>query len=407
MASKILENKKDLVVCLAVFFSIISQAPILRVTLQINTSIISGPFWILAALVCAFNLKNTRLNRRTLTIVLLFCIFILLILFNEGLTGNSYIFSYVTKPIYLSLFFFLVGAMMSGQTSNSLVKKIAISYVVASIIISIDIFIEYFLNADLTAVSYIFRSKNSASSILLIAIIFCLYSFSSKKIVLNILRFSAILLFSVLIVIMRARAVIVSLPIIPALYLVSPNKNNKIKIAILAVFGAFVFALIISKDLFNFLINNIMFKAKNSDNVNLDINYLTSNRFYEVLYALFVFESNPIFGNGYYYVDFFLVNSFTNYGFIAGFLLIFISLCPLLFTIKQYKNKNYIAYLTIAITCIFNGLFEGLAPFGPGNKFFILWFLFGLMSNKIADEENAKILKLKTYETKTFFELRI
>lgn len=402
-----LENKKEFILCLAVFFSILSQAPFLRLVLNINTTITSAPFWIISALIGIFTLKRTYLNRETKIVIALFLLFFFTIVLYEGITGNSYVFSYVTKPIYFSFFFFVLGSLFSRQVSNELIKKIAFSYIAATTIISLDIFIEYFLGTDITAVTYIFRSKNSASSILLIAVIFCLYAFYPRNIWMNILKILLISFFTFLIVIMRARAVLISMLLIPIAYLLLPRGKRTIKISILGAMLVGLVTIFASKTVFNFLINNILLKATNSNNVNMDINYLTSNRFYEVLYSMYLFELNPLFGKGYYYVDFFAVNSFVNYGFIAGLLLIIISVCPLLFCYRQFSKKNCFLYFMIALVCLINGLFEGLAPFGPGNKFFILWILFGLMCNMDEDILNRYSNSVSSYETKTFVELRI
>lgn len=407
MISKILENKKEFVLCLAVFFSVLSQTPFLRVTLNINTTLVSAPFWIISGLVAIFTIKKAYINRETKIIITLFVIFFVAIVLSEGVTGNSYILSYVTKPIYLSFFFFGIGCLFSRQISNNLIKKIAIAYIAATLILSIDIFVEYFVGVDITVVNYIFRSKNSASSILLVGIVFCLcVNFSIKKLI-KIICACLIVWFTVLIILMRARAVIISMPLIPLIYLFTPGKNKIIKISIIVASLAGLVVVVSSKTLFNFLVNNILLKASNSNNVNLDINYLTSNRFYEVLYAFYIFELNPIFGNGYYYVDFFAVNSFANYGFIAGLLLIVISVSPLFVARKTILKDGNLTYTMIAVLCVFNGIFEGLAPFGPGNKFFILWLLFGLVCNRDEDVAEHYGNCLGSYETKTFVELRI
>ena len=59
-----------------------------------------------------------------------------------------------------------------------------------------------------------------------------------------------------------------------------------------------------------------------------------------------------------------------------------------LFPIKvafAYKNSNIesiLAIRIIALSYAFNGIFEGLAPFGPGAKCFYLWLIVGVLLNR-------------------------
>ena len=56
----------------------------------------------------------------------------------------------------------------------------------------------------------------------------------------------------------------------------------------------------------------------------------------------------------------------------------------------DYKNEIWNILFLLSVGFIIDGLFEGLAPFGPGIKCYFLWLFFGIVlafNNKAHYEE--------------------
>lgn len=80
------------------------------------------------------------------------------------------------------------------------------------------------------------------------------------------------------------------------------------------------------------------------------------------------------------------MSAWANYGFIIGTILIIISVFPLISSIRTLRlepSTYNIRYTVVVLAAVFslNSIFEGLPPFGPGIKCYILWFLFGVLCN--------------------------
>ncbi len=365
---------------LAVFLTIISQMPFLRVIIGIDTQVIIFPVWALTLIVGLLFKGRIIFNKKSSLFLLLVVLFVFLILAFEIFTGNSYVANYVTYPLYVTLLIYLVGLIYSSNVSSNCIQKIAYSYVLACLFLTIDILLEYFIGYSFATARYTYSSKNSASIIVLSGIIFTLYFIKPKRPFWKFTKLLLLVIFVALIVYTRSRAALVSLLVIPVLYLFSSKTKNKNKIILLLLLSLFVALVLLNRNVYNFLVKNILLKST-SDSINWDLDYVTSNRYSQITEAWSIFSKSNIFvGSGFYYVDCFYLNALVNYGLIAGIILVLIALCPIMALDHIVTKAEKITYVSIVAVFLVNGFFEGLAPFGPGSKCFILWILFGVFS---------------------------
>ena len=94
-------------------------------------------------------------------------------------------------------------------------------------------------------------------------------------------------------------------------------------------------------------------------------------------------DGNILFGIGNYYFECFTLNAILQYGIIVGTLAIAIGAYPSFWSLvnkENIKNKEAGMFLLISSVASFIcGLFEAIAPVGPGIKFYILWLSFGFL----------------------------
>lgn len=381
---------------LAVFVTVLTQAPLFREKLGIDTQLLMLPFWVIAAF------STISINTRVCVVLtkyyyvlffLILCGCILLSL----ITGEDY-FSDFTITIGMALFIFFIGNQ-NGELlyDDYLFMKICKAYCIASLILAVDIYIEYLSEYSLQTIDYVYRAKNSAGQILLSATVFLAYLLKNKK--WKILKLALMGFFLTEIVLLRSRATILSALLIPVIILMSSKVKNKYKCTIVGIIALVIIFFSLNESAFNLMVNNVLFNSTNSvDFSALNIDRVTSNR-----YSLL--SSFPEQISGYeltglgssFYVDNLFVNAIGNYGVFFGLLVAILSLMPVMesfyskFKNRSLTNEGKVILRIIICTYTFNGLFEAWAPLGPGGKCFIFWLLLGMLYSGYKGEvaENA------------------
>lgn len=371
-------------ILLAIFFSVLSQTPLFRVEYNIDTQLLSAPLWLMVLIMSFFNRK--KMNNVNISFSLLFfLLFIFGVIFLESVTGLNYINSIMTNSIFISLIMIFVGYLNKDILDKSLLIKISLVYITASIFLSIDIYLNYLRNYNFDVVDYVFRAKNSAGQIILTALVFLLFMYTPSKLIGKISKIIIILLFIYVIIAMRSRASIISILFIPLVYIAQKEISLKLKISIVLLIIFSVISVLLSNNLYDLIVNNILLNNSISKGslYSIDLNTITSRR-YEYIYIFpQLIDEHLLTGIGSYYMDNFYFAAILNYGLLLGGLVIIFALYPLfVFFFKSNNEKNIIPIRIIAIIYVFNGFFECLAPFGPGIKCFILWFLLGIFSNR-------------------------
>ena len=148
------------------------------------------------------------------------------------------------------------------------------------------------------------------------------------------------------------------------------------KIAICIVAFGFIVMLVFNREFNNFIFNKVILANRNVTN----LNDLTSGRVNIISNFPQLIKGNWLTGIGPMYYECFPLSAILQFGITGGVLCIIISLQPLWksFVFRHTSDTWYLLYL-IAIGYSVNGLFEGLAPFGPGVKCYYMWLLFGFL----------------------------
>lgn len=388
MTSKI--NVK--IIQIATFFSIFSQLPIIRITLGIDTQMITYFCWGIVILFTFLNFRESKIFKTIMIPLLFMFTFLIGIIFLEIIFKKDYFSSVFIMPIIISCLMLFIGYFNAKNFSEYEFKKIAKVYIIATILLCIDVYIEYLHGTSLKNIQYVFKAKNSVGQILLTSTILVMYCCDIKKII----KIIIFIIFFYVTVLMRSRGSIISFFLIPILYLTSKETKKRNKFLIIIFFLFLVGVILLNDNIYNFFIKNILFNLKDNKDISFnEMNTITSGRFNEFEYFKNLFKENKFTGIGNYYMDNMILASLLNFGLCVGIIVILFALMPLKVCFKS-KINNYgikMAVRTISVVYVFNGLFECLAPFGPGVKCFFLWFILGILlnkSNKITNQDISR-----------------
>lgn len=370
-------------IIMAVFISVISQTPLFRESLGIDTQLIMLPFWALALLLTVKNNSKVGLGGSK-NLFVLFSIVLVGITILSLNFSVSYASSFTTS-IIISAMMFLLGNLSNDFLEDSYYNKLIYAYVIASSILAIDVYLKYFVGYNLETISYVFRAKNSAGQILLTAATMLLFQLEKKRF--RLIKLMLISVFVVEIVLMRSRATLISMLIIPIVFLADSEIKKKYKWGII---GGIILIMIIftfNEKAYDLIINNVLFKSSDAISLSkMDINFLSSNRVALIDEKIKYLDGHELVGLGStFYVDNFFVNAIGHYGIIVGFFVCILAIVPVINVSKINKltgsnidNDKVLLIKIITWIYVFNALFEGWAPFGPGSKCFIMWLFLGM-----------------------------
>lgn len=353
------------------FLSNISQIPSL-----IGNQIIKTAYYLLwigfLILLCFLEKK---LIIKPLFLPILFDVIIVLL---SIITKNSsYLQSNLFRPVNLCTFIMLIGFLSGKYIDEKQFKKIAISFVVSSIIVAFMIYYDYFRGVDWAGTSkFLYSSKNSAGQIFLTAIILLLLLFVKDH------KFTSYLLttlFMALIFIMKSRAVIVGVivTICYIIFFIIENKRSK-RIAVFLLVSS-ILAVFLIPSLHKLVINQILL---NNHTIN-NLDGITSGRIEQYEYFKYLFPTCSLIGTGNEYIESFPLACLLSYGIIGSVPIIIYSFYPIISSIKNKERNDIKTYrvlaLSLNIMMLFTGIFEEQSPFGPGVKCYFLWLITGIM----------------------------
>lgn len=366
-------NYNKVFLMLVIFLSNVTQLPFLiENTIGRYISII---IWSLAFVLAAFQRKYI-LSKTIIYILLLSSIYLYNLMLGELVHARNYLSGLLVYPVFLSLFIMITGYLYSSKISEKDYYQIAKSYVISTLIVSFNIYNIFFSEGfDWENRSYAYGSKNSISQIILTAIIILVFYYKPQKGLQSTLKYIVSILLTVQLLMLKSRASILGLPIILFIYLIIGKNKTRKKTIILSVL-LFIVILAFNENFYNLIINNILLGSRDINN----LNDLSSGRTAMLTSFPKLFLENPLIGHGKYYIESFPLNALLENGIIGGLPILIISMYPLFWSLrKSNKNSNSsIILIMLSSVYLFNGLFESLAPFGPGIKNYMLWFLFGL-----------------------------
>ncbi|MDY4531606.1 MAG: hypothetical protein SPE12_13250 [Enterocloster aldenensis] len=381
-----IKNKKNFLTMLMMivfFVTNISYMPFFT-TLGL-TQYLSYPIWGGLILALIINRGLFLSDRDKNLIFYIFSVSIIMMLLEMG-TGKVYISSLLTRCIMIALFISFIGEMVSrtGKTHGR-EKKFFLAYIIATVIVSIVVYFQYLRGQDINSSLYVYGSKNELAFLMTSAIVMLLYMDQICDAPLgkikNFGRGAIILMLILILALMRCRQMLISTVVILIFFLLQKTTSKYLKAMIILVGIAMIFALQ-NEHLYTIVINGILFAGREKGN----LDSLSSGRIVQFKWAIEQIFSNTFIGTGdTRTVDCFYISVFMQYGIILGCLIMVLSLVPLGYGISYYKKtKDPIALILIFchLSYVIGGLFEENAPYGPGVRCYVSWFLYGYLKMK-------------------------
>lgn len=388
------DNLTVFIICLAVFVNNISQLPAF-VDLRITSPIaIAG--WAIALAAVLKNIKIPIYSLLAPGFTVFFCMIFFLF------TRNNYL-SEINRNFFLSVMLFILGYSYSSFLSEDSFVQIEKSYIVSALIVSVSVWYRFLRDtASIENAQYVYKPKNSLSQIILTVIILSFHSFIANRrpkqkrlftlLIVLIIMFEIYVLFA-----LRSRATLLGFFLAIVIFLFEKGNNKKIrKYKLLLAFIILIFTamLFFSERFYTLVFENILLAGR--DKGNLD--ELSSGRVTIIMQFPELIRGNWLTGIGDYYLESFPLAEILNNGILVGFAQIIFAVSPLIWIMlrgKRYLKKQYfVIIITVASAYIINGVFECLAPYGPGAKCSFLWVLFGFMYRRM-DWNNKQPLDFK------------
>lgn len=359
---------------LGCLLSNISQLPLfVRTGL---TQRLAFPGWILLAVSIFLSgrvkIRKPVLNQLGLGFIFVTWLLIESLIFRKRQFSSSMFYSYM-----ISLFIFLLGSWSSEYVDDRVLKNINSIFVGSMLVVTTNIFVEYFgVGYNLATRLYAYSSKNSVSQIIFTAIILLIVRYRPQRIIGRIVKSITVAFELYVVLLLRARATLASLILCILVLIFAKDTNKKTKGAISIVAVGVIILLFTNAQFNNFIFNDVLFAGRNA----ADLDDLTSGRVTIITSFPKLISGNWFTGIGPTYYECFPLSAILQFGLIGGIICIVISLQPLLkSSISRHFSEGWYLLLLIAIGYSVNGLFEGLTPFGPGVKCYYMWLLFGIM----------------------------
>lgn len=302
-------------------------------------------------------------------------------------TKRNYIFQDYFLSIILTFILFFIGYFYSNKSERFIILLLKV-YIYSVLLICINIYIENFVGIGYSSINqYILSEKNAVGSMIVFSLIVLSHLFNLEKINLKRIIYAGIAIFMLYTMMMiQNRSGLLSL--LPAAILIFirivksiKNINFKmINIALILVMILIIVVIINFDKISDFLVWSLRLESLSAGGVDS----ISSGRVTYIKEALACFERYPLYGYGSLYVDNLYICIISQFGIIGSLPLISIILGMVIFCIKNYFKVRSELSFTLLLLCISSmviSLFEGLAPFGPGTSYILLWFLYGYSSN--------------------------
>ena len=382
---------------LAFFLSNISYLPFF--TDNGITQYLSYPAWgLMIGMIILY--RQFRLDKRDVK----FGLFVLAIFAVMGIyqlaTGKSYFSSLLTKCNFLALIITVLGSMVAKvEVTWGAENRLLQAYVAASLVLCVVVFFEYLIGQDITSRIYSYGSKNETAFLAASSVVMLLYlppAPKHKKLQI-LFRILLATFFFYVVAGMRCRSMLLAVVAALAIFLFQRNSSKGFKVAILL--GTLVLLVALQSDtVYDKIVNGILFAGRDSE----DVNDLSSGRLTQMARGWTLFKQNLLFGTGDTgTVDCFFISVLMQYGAPLGLCLVILGCYPFIWGVYNYKRiKSPVCMVMIlcAMMYIIGGIFEENAPFGPGTRCYISWFLFGYLR---VQQANGYFVEGKHEENRT------
>ena len=366
---------------LVCFFTILTYGETLPQSIRDNLVYV---LWAIIMVECVITCR-LRFSKQALTFIGLGIIFyfwvLLLALFGHD---NSYLSSSICMTLGISIVVFICGNALGNKLNEDDVEVILRWYVLGAILMGTVYFVQNLATGfNLTSRIYnnVSFNKNSAAQLISSAICILILGVNRNKTKKNtFIRIALIVYLSIVLLLFRSRSCILCFAFSILVMLLSKYTSRKVKKWIYAILFIAAIVLIFNSGLRETLIKQILFA--NRDATSLD--NLTSGRI--AIYSSFwdLVRGHELAGNGALYYECFYLSAIVQFGFPVGLYLWGFVIHALNNIKKIHEHFNYGWLLMIlALSYSLNGVFEGLPPFGPGTKNFLLWLLFGIACSQM------------------------
>ncbi|MCR5610591.1 MAG: O-antigen ligase family protein [Clostridiales bacterium] len=341
--------------------------------------------WGVILLECLFTCP-LRINRTAFFYIAYGAVFLLIVLIFSAFSDLQYYKSSIVYAILVALLVFICGSLIGNKLDPDDVEVICRWYVLGAVLLSIVLFINTGGDFNLDKRQYLGLNKNSVGQILSSAAMVLMVGVSAKKKKGNtLIRLAMVAVLVTMLFLIRSRTSILCFAVAVVLMLASRYTNRKVKRWIAFAVIVFAVVLIAVPGFRNALVNKILFANRDASDIDaLSSGRLTIyNRFFPML------KGNELMGLGPMYYESFFLSAILQFGIPLGLFL----WGYVLFMLREVRvRRRSLPYgwllMLIAVSYSLNGLFEGLPPFGPGTKNFLLWLLFGLATAHTGSRAN-------------------
>jgi hypothetical protein len=322
--------------------------------------------------------------------------FLFFVLTSQVITQNDYISATLTYPFIISVFMIYISYCASKSIDNNM---IIYSYVISTFIVMAIVYFKYYrgiFSWSQTYSVYIYRGQLSQTLFTSIAALYILLKPKSRKFL--VLKWIAIMCMIIFLLMLRNRSSLVEiiLMIFMIVFMGRSSKRLKYLTIVIVIIGAI--SILINDTLYKVIIESAFLFNRGQ----YDLNSISSGRIDILMSFPALFRGHELFGMGNIYFENFILGSILQYGVLGGSPLIIFSLYPIIWAKKNLSMTKDINLFFIVIACAYwsVGLFEGVAPLGPGLKCYFLWFIFGLL---LGQSKQKKINYLRNKQLKEVF----
>lgn len=284
---------------------------------------------------------------------------------------------------------FLIGYFFANVLKDEqFVKAVIYAVLIGGLVYAIIINNTVFYIVDLDSITYMYGAKNSASKIIFSCFILVLFLYTPKSKIATCLKCLTLVLFIYIIFIMKSRSTILAL-LVPVIVVAFYGKNKKYKKSIYWFLFALILLCVCFPDYPVLILNKIIL----NNQIDADLNTISSGRIWMIQNFSMIFDDYIFIGGSSVFVENFYLKTLLEVGLI-GATPVFIFLLWFYFVLKKYfdfSNPIDISCLILLLSYYMDGLFESLAPFGPGAKCFFLWLIIGFFINKRMSNYNRLI----------------
>lgn len=369
---------KSLSIC--TFLTVISQLPQI-VNIGIS-SLISKIVWFIFLFLSMLAMRGQiKINiRKNIFAIVMMFVYILFATVVSVISNKQYYATSLFNSVLLSLFIFFIGSFVSQQITQYDYQRCAMAYLVASIILALDLYFTIYRGVDVSTVLYAYASKNSAGVIIftgfLVAFVYGWRIHSKFLVILNVVT---ILFLIYLVLIMKTRAMIVCIPVVVGIAAMRAPFKRRIKIPMIIMCMVLIILLQNAK-VYDMLINDILLGGRAGD-----LNSVSSGRLDQWLTLADNMRGNMFIGDGVTEQESLILTALIQCGLPMGIMIISYAAWPLVYAVhKVKKNHSYEVFLLLLVSIVYfiDAVFEQLAPFGPGARCFYLWLIFGILLAK-------------------------